>query len=116
MFSCIYILMLIISDVVPARLRNWKQLLIWHIIVSVFITCFLVFIVSVAAEGPVSGAVIYALFLLILHLLTSASKGIGIYEENEHGRMMFPIYALIAVLSYAAITIVIFLIGSALLY
>ena len=107
----------LIAIIVPVYLRNWKRLLIWHIIVSVFITYFFSLIDS--SEGNpagAGGAAMYAYFLLILHLFSSACKGMSIYLENERRMKMFPIYAIIAILSYDAITIVIFLIGGALFY
>jgi len=112
MITKIILLLPMVAIIVPVCFRNWKHLLMWHIIVSVFLGYFFPYFFW--AETPVVGGEVanYGLIILILHLLSSAYRGIVIFRENEHGIVMFPMYVMIASLAYSAIAMVIFLIGN----
>jgi len=61
-----------------------------------------------AASG---GVAILALLFMFLHLFSSGVKGTLIYMDNERSLKLFPVYAIVGIVSYILIVVVTYYIG-----
>ena len=110
----VLLLLIGVAFLVPWCLNSWKSLILWHVIVSTFITYLTTEIAS--NTGPAAGAggvAMYIILILFLHILSCSLKGFKIYKNNGGTLKVLPIYAIIGALSYILILVVISMIGHA---
>lgn len=113
-----------ICVVIPGFLKNWKHLIIWHLIFSILASSLLLwseFDLALHGGNPAGagGAAMYIIVLVTWHLIAWATKGLMIYDYKGKGIIKFLFHAIVAVLTYILIIISVYLIvrfGLALFY
>jgi len=101
-----------VAFLAPLFLNGWKSLMVWHIIISAFVTYLILLIVSNTGSAAGSlGAIHFIIIISSLHILSCSFKGLQLYRSNGKTLKAFPLYAIGAGLSYMLILVVIIKIG-----
>ena len=113
---CLVALPIICVAVVPSFLKNWKRLILWHLIFSILANSLLLwseFDLALHGGNPAGagGVAILVLILVTFHLIACASMGLKIYDYKGNGIVKFLFHASIAALAYILIIIGVYLIG-----